>query len=350
MSTTDIIGYNETAASNTDLDGLGVNQNPATTAYVDNWVQSLMSHLAKFTGADTIASAATTDLSTLDGRYVTVTGTTTITSFGTVKAGWIVFLTFSGALTLTHNATTLILPGAANITTSAGDTMAIVSEGSGNWRCFAYQYASGGGGVYLPLAGGAMTGNLTIDSASSAQTILDKGASGDNSNVVGKTAGVTRWLMALGNGTAESGSDAGSNFGLVAYDDAGSVIGTVFFVTRATGIVKIPYGARITPRVTSITSSATPTINTDNCDAVDITALATGITSMTTNLSGTPENFDVLIFRIKDDGTARAITWGASFADNGVALPTTTVISKLLTVGFIWNGSTWGCVSSASEA
>lgn len=107
---------------------------------------------------------------------------------------------------------------------------------------------------------------------------------------------------------------------------------------------------RVTKRVTTITSSATPTVNTDNCDCVDITALAAAITSMTTNLSGTPTNFQSLIFRIKDDGTARAITWGASFAANGVALPTTTVISKLLTVGFIWNGSVWGCVASAQEA
>lgn len=107
---------------------------------------------------------------------------------------------------------------------------------------------------------------------------------------------------------------------------------------------------RITKRVTTITSSGTPTVNTDNCDCVDITAQAAAITSMTTNLSGTPTNFQSLIFRIKDDGTARAITWGASFSANGVALPTTTVISKLLTVGFIWNGSTWGCVASAQEA
>ena len=107
---------------------------------------------------------------------------------------------------------------------------------------------------------------------------------------------------------------------------------------------------RVTKRVTTITSNATPTVNTDNCDCVDITALAAAITSMTTNLSGTPTNFQSLIFRIKDNGTARAITWGASFSANGVALPTTTVISKLLTVGFIWNGSTWGCVASAQEA
>lgn len=110
--------------------------------------------------------------------------------------------------------------------------------------------------------------------------------------------------------------------------------------------------ARITPRVTTIASSATPTIDTDDADAVTITALATAITSMTTNLSGTPTNFQRLIVRIKDDGTARAITWGAGFAAMGAALPTTTVISKVLTVGFIYDTvtSTWGCVAIAQEA
>ena len=109
---------------------------------------------------------------------------------------------------------------------------------------------------------------------------------------------------------------------------------------------------RITPRVTSESSSATPTINTDNSDCHSITALAVDVTSMTTNLSGTPTNFQKLIIRFKDNGTARAITWGASFEAKGVALPTTTVISKVLTVGFIYDTVTskWGCVASAQEA
>lgn len=109
---------------------------------------------------------------------------------------------------------------------------------------------------------------------------------------------------------------------------------------------------RITQRVTTITSSATPTVNTDNCDAVDITALAADITSMTTNLSGTPTNFQRLLYRIKDNGSARAINWGASFVALGVALPTTTVAGKILTVGFIHDTTTgkWGCIASAQEA
>ena len=104
--------------------------------------------------------------------------------------------------------------------------------------------------------------------------------------------------------------------------------------------------------IVTITSHATPTINTDTCGHVTITAQAEAITSMTTNLSGTPANFQKLIIRIKDNATARAITWGASFEAKGVALPTTTVISKVLTVGFIYDSvsAKWGCVASAQEA
>lgn len=93
-------------------------------------------------GAD-IASAATTDLSAATGAYVQVTGTTTITALGTAKAGTFRIVTFTGALTLTHNGTSLILPGGQNIVTVAGDVATFVSEGSGNWRCVGYAYAQG---------------------------------------------------------------------------------------------------------------------------------------------------------------------------------------------------------------
>ena len=108
---------------------------------------------------------------------------------------------------------------------------------------------------------------------------------------------------------------------------------------------------RITARVSTEASSATPTSNTDNVDMHSITAQAVDITSMTTNLSGTPTNWQKMIYRIKDDGTGRAITWGASFQDAGVALPATTVANKLLTVGFHYDTvvSKWWCVASVSE-
>ena len=106
---------------------------------------------------------------------------------------------------------------------------------------------------------------------------------------------------------------------------------------------------RITARSGTVASSATPTINTDNVDYYSITALAAAITSFTTNLSGTPTIGQTLWISIKDNGTARAITWGASFEASTIALPTTTVISTRLDVAFIWNEATsvWRCVGVA---
>lgn len=82
-----------------------------------------------------VASAATTDIGAAASQNVRVTGTTTITSFGTVAAGTFRRVRFAGALTLTHNGTSLILPDGGNVTTAAGDVLEFISEGSGNWRC-----------------------------------------------------------------------------------------------------------------------------------------------------------------------------------------------------------------------
>lgn len=90
-----------------------------------------------------IASAATTAIGAATGNFIHITGTTTITSFGTVAAGITRDVEFDAALVLTHNATSLILPTGANITTAAGDTARFVSEGSGNWRCLSYQLKNG---------------------------------------------------------------------------------------------------------------------------------------------------------------------------------------------------------------
>lgn len=90
-----------------------------------------------------IASASSIDLSATTGNYVDITGTTTITEMGTVQAGAVRILQFDDALTLTHNATSLILPTGANITTASGDVATFVSEGSGNWRCISYEKADG---------------------------------------------------------------------------------------------------------------------------------------------------------------------------------------------------------------
>ena len=108
-----------------------------------------------------LSSATTTNIGAATGEYVHITGTTTITGFDTIQAGTLRHIVFDGILTLTHNATSLILPTAANITTAAGDVAIMRSEGSGNWRCVSYNKASG---AALTGSGGG-TGSLPIGSA-----------------------------------------------------------------------------------------------------------------------------------------------------------------------------------------
>jgi len=100
-----------------------------------------------------------------DGNYFDVTGTTTITSFSTVGIGTIIKLHFDGVVTLTHDSTDLILAGAANFTTEAGDELEFVEYASGDWRMTGWSLAGtapggGGGGAFLGEgASGASVGD-----------------------------------------------------------------------------------------------------------------------------------------------------------------------------------------------
>jgi hypothetical protein len=94
-------------------------------------------------GAD-VASAGALTLGS-DGNVFSITGTTAITSITTIGVGTIVYLRFAAALTLTHHATDLILPGGANITTAAGDWAVMQEYAAGDWRCISYQRYTGPG-------------------------------------------------------------------------------------------------------------------------------------------------------------------------------------------------------------
>lgn len=127
------------------------------------------------TQGSNIASASTTDLSAATGLYVIISGSVTITALGTCAAGVLRIVRFSGAPLITHNATSLALPGNANIQVAGGDSMVFVSHGSGNWRCVLHEPSGaigvnrgGTGAVTLTglLSGngtGAITGSATIN-------------------------------------------------------------------------------------------------------------------------------------------------------------------------------------------
>lgn len=90
----------------------------------------------------TLASAATLDLGQVPAARAIISGAATIQSFGPGK-NLTRLLRFTGACTLAHNGTTLILPTAANIVTAAGDTALATSDSAGNWTVRHYQRRNG---------------------------------------------------------------------------------------------------------------------------------------------------------------------------------------------------------------
>lgn len=103
---------------------------------------------------------------------------------------------------------------------------------------------------------------------------------------------------------------------------------------------------RIPPRVVSVAQVAAPAIDTDNGDVFSIVGLAQDITSMTTNLTGTPLAREFVEICITDDGTPRNIAWGAGFENTTINLPIITVPGSETRVGLQRNlaNSKWSCV------
>ena len=101
-----------------------------------------------------------------------------------------------------------------------------------------------------------------------------------------------------------------------------------------TGNLTVSGTSRVVP--VSITSAATIT---PTSQIYDVTALAVGATVAVPSFS--VANGMSLIIRIKDNGTARALSFASGYVDvSGIGLPTTTVAGKLLTIGALYNSAT----------
>lgn len=209
--------------------------------------------------------------------------------------------------------------------------------------------ANGGTGSTSTSQNYAFIGPTSGSGAPSFRAIVAGDIPTLNQNTTGTAGNVTGTVAIANGGTGQTtGSAALTALGGMAtatYDAANiaqQVLGTSAAQTAS--------NKRITRRVGSTTSSATPTINTDNYDVYELTAQAAAVTSFTTNLTGTPVDGDALIICITDNGTSQTLAWGSKFeSSNNASLPTATIASTLLTIGFRWNTTTskWHCVASS---
>lgn len=93
------------------------------------------------------------------------------------------------------------------------------------------------------------------------------------------------------------------------------------------------------------TSSGTPTpaINDYHVTNFDLTALAVDAVFGVPTTTGSMFNHQKLLVRIKDNGTAHALSFnsgaGGYRASSDLALPTTTILGKTLYLGFDYNSA-----------
>jgi len=223
-------------------------------------------------GAASIASATTTDLGSVPQGYLTVTGTTAITGFGSsATLGTSKIIRFAGSLTLTYNATSLILPTAANISTAAGDTALAVSLGGGNWVVVAYQRADGtitgqvgtanianGAVTSSQIAANTITGSNIASSTIPASSLASTTGSGSTVVLSASPAlsgSPTTPTQTTGDNTTKIASDAFVNSSIAANVYTGTSASNATYPIGTTIYVTGSYVARNT-QVTIYTSAA----------------------------------------------------------------------------------------------
>jgi len=196
-----------------------------------------------------------------------------------------------------------------------------------------------------PAIGGTTPAAATFTTlTATGQTSLG-GAAGAEGLRVTNTASTVNYVQAAGSLTGAAvvmsaqGSDANIDLTLT---------------PKGTGRVNIT--TSIKPKVSSAANVTSPLAwNSTSFDQYAITALANALT-ISADANASPADGQKAIFRFKDNGTARALTWTTgstnSFRAIGVTLPTTTVVSKIVYVGCVYNvaDSRWDAVAVAQEA
>lgn len=122
-------------------------------------------------------------------------------------------------------------------------------------------------------------------------------------------------------------------------------------LTQVENAVEASTNFRPKPRISATTSTATLTPNIDSYNIYELSAQAADLTIAAP--TGTPNNGDVIVIRLKDNGTSRALTWNAAYTNiSGLDQVTATTISKWHVFGIMYNAglTKWQILSISTEA
>ena len=209
---------------------------------VDEWSIFLggMNHapfaITKFIGNATYQPGISIDWTTLNVALLgnlTVganQGAVRLSVGGTFNTGYIEFLRTNGtrrAYLGYATGNTIYLVGEDGVTTfSVSGFIQVGNDPTAAMHVATKQYVD----RFLPLSGGTLTGALSLSKAASPAMNVINGMSGNS----------MRWAVQLGNGTAETGGNAGTDFAIVSYDDGvNNVIGVPLFINRRTLAVNL---------------------------------------------------------------------------------------------------------------
>lgn len=224
---------------------------------------------------------------------------------------------------LYHSATPAAVPVAGNLV--AGELALNTADGK--------LYYEDSLGVVQLLANKAVSGTVSSVSVATANGLAGTVANPTTTPAITLSTSVSGLVKA--NGTAFSAAVAGTDYVTPA--------GTETLTNK-----------RITPRVSSAASITSPLAwNSDSFSQYAATAQAVNLTISAD--AGTPTNGQSMIFRFKDNGTSRTLTWttgtSKSFRAIGTVLPTSTAANKTLYVGCIFNSADdrWDVIAVVQE-
>ena len=329
-------------------------------------------------------STATTGAVTVAGTLATTNGGTGLTSFASGQlfyassssaVGQSANLTFASNILNVHGINVGRGAGAVSSNTAVGASALLANTtGSQNTAVGNDALLSNTGGSNNTAVGNdalqsnnggngnTAFGSLALATNSSGGTnvavgyaALNVSTTGDSNTAIGASAGSAITTGAknciLGSYTGNQGGlDIRTSSNYIVLSDGDGNPRAYWNGANATFNGGLTLTAYLRTAVASVTSASTVTPTSDASNQYNVTALAVPATFAAP--SGTPVDGQKLVLRIKDDGTARALTWNAIYRVVGTVLPTTTVATKTTYVGCIYNSAdtVWDVVAVTTQS